>query len=89
MPYNALSLPKPNVLVKLFQSEDNYTIQVRSDKFAKDVYLYFDGVDCNLSDNFFDLDANKTRTLTFKINGKPSIEELQRKLKVLTVADSY
>jgi len=89
VPYKSLSLPKPNVLVKISQSADTYTIQVRSDKFAKDVYLYFEGLDCNLSDNFFDLDANQNRTVTFKIKGNPSIDELQKKLKVLTVADSY
>ncbi|GAL86387.1 beta-mannosidase [Sporocytophaga myxococcoides] len=88
-PYKTLSLPKPDVIVKLSQTEDNYSVQVQSDKFAKDVYLYFEGIDCNLSDNFFDLDANKIRTLTFKIKGNPSIEELQKKLRVLTVADSY
>ncbi|WP_037575725.1 beta-mannosidase [Sporocytophaga myxococcoides] len=89
VPYKSLSLPKPKVLVKISQSAETYTMQVRSDKFAKDVYLYFEDLDCNLSDNFFDLDANQIKTLTFKIKGNPSIDELQKKLKVLTVADSY
>ncbi len=89
VPNKSLSLPKTNVASDLSKFGDTYIFEVKSDKFAKDVYLYFEGIDCNLSDNFFDLDANKTKVLTFKIKENPSIEELQKKLKVLTVADSY
>jgi beta-mannosidase len=89
VPYKALSLSKPNVVAEISQIKETYTIQVQTDVLAKDVYLYFDGVDCNLSDNFFDLEANQTRTLTVELKDPLSPDELKSKLKILTVAESY
>ncbi len=56
-----LLLPKVNLIVKKI---NNDTFEVSSDLFAKDVYLYSEKGGIILSQNFFDLKAGETKTIT-------------------------
>jgi beta-mannosidase len=85
----SLNLPKPKVDVKITKDKDQYTLEVSNDKFAKNVYISFEDFDANLSDNFFDMNANSKKVLTFKSGVDISIDDLNKKLKVLTLADTY
>jgi beta-mannosidase len=88
-PHKSLSLPLPKISTELKQAGDSISVTVSTDVFSKNVYMYFDGIDANLSDNFFDLNAGSTKTVRFKAPEKTSLEELKRSLKVLTLAHTY
>lgn len=87
--HKSLSLPVSKVEAEISKSGDMYSVKVKTDSFAKNVYVYFDGVDANLSENFFDLNAKTEKTVTFKIKENITIEELKSKMKILTLANTY
>jgi beta-mannosidase len=89
VPHKSLSLPIPKVEVNISKSGDIYTAKVKTDKFAKNVYVYFEDFDANLSDNFFDLDSNSEKTVTFKSTENISVDDLNKKMKILTLAHTY
>jgi beta-mannosidase len=89
VPQKMLSLPLTNVEAKISKSGDIYSVNVKTNKFAKNIYIYFDGIDANLSDNFFDLHAGSEKTVTFKSAENINEDELNRKLRILTVAHTY
>jgi beta-mannosidase len=87
--HKSLVLPKAKVEANISKDGDVYTLNVKTDAFAKNVYVYFDGIDANLSDNFFDLNAKTEKTITFKNKETISIEALSAKMKILTLANTY
>ncbi len=87
--HKSLSLPEPKVEAEISKSGDTYSVKVKTDLFAKNVYVYFDGLDANLSDNFFDLDAKSEKVVTFTIKENSSVDELKNKIKILTLANTY
>lgn len=89
VPHKSLLLPKPKVKTKITGEDNWFTVSVSTDKFAKNIYIYFDGYDANMSDNFFDLKAGTEKSIRFKSTESVTVEDLKKKLKVLTVADTY
>jgi beta-mannosidase len=88
VPMKSLNLPVPKVEARIVKNGDDYSIEVKNDKFAKNVYVSFLDFDANLSDNFFDMEAGSTKTVTFK-GGGLSADDLSKKMKVLTLANTY
>ncbi|MFN8439105.1 MAG: glycoside hydrolase family 2 protein [Cytophagales bacterium] len=85
-----LKLPLPTVTYKITEKgTQEYSIELKTNVFAKNVYVYFDGIDTNLSSNFFDLDANSSKTVSFKIDKKVDLNSLNQKIKILTLAHTY
>ena len=76
---------KPDVKVNVSDCEDGVMLKVRSNVFAKGVYIDFDGYDCILSDNFFDL--TNENVYEIKIVTDYKAEELKKTMKILTVYD--
>ena len=89
VPMKSLNLPKSKVEVKITKNKDQYTIEVTNDKFAKNVYISFEDFDANLSDNFFDMNTNSKKTVMFKSAADISVDDLNKKLKLLTLGDTY
>jgi beta-mannosidase len=89
VPHKSLALPVPKVEYKISKSGNVYTVKVKTDYFAKNVYVYFEDFDANLSENFFDLDSRNERTLTFESKENMSVDDLNKKIKVLTLAQTY
>jgi beta-mannosidase len=89
VPHKSLLLPLPKVEAEITRTGDFYQIRISTDKFAKNVYVYFDGFDANLSENFFDLKADSGKTVTFVSKDIIAVEDLKKKVKILTVANSY
>ncbi len=78
-----LNLPKPHILLK--QTGDN-TIEVSTDKMAKNVWLFLPETINAFSDNYFDLLPGKNKTIEVKsANLKAEI----RKIQVKTLVDTY
>jgi len=59
-----LHLPVPHFTHSIHQKNGTeYTVNLHTDVFAKDVYIRFHGRDAYFSDNFFDMDANCSRSV--------------------------
>ena len=77
---------KPDISVG-FEKIDCETVActVRSNTFAKDVYLDFEGFDVIFSQNFFDIPDTSARTVTFKSD--KTVQELEKAIRIKTVYD--
>lgn len=76
---------KPEFKVDILDCEDGVEIMVSSNVFAKGVNIDFEGYDCVLSDNFFDL--TNTGTYTVKSKTPYKAEELKKAIKLMSVYD--
>ena len=76
---------KPTIEVEIKDVEDGVEFAVTSDVFAKGVNIDFEGLDCVLSDNFFDLTNNRPYIVKAKTNY--TAEELKNTIKVMSVYD--
>lgn len=75
----------PGINVDITDCEDGVEISVSSNVFAKGVYIDFDGIDCVLTDNFFDLTDDKPYVVKSVTNH--TAKELKEALKVMSVYD--
>lgn len=89
VPHKSLALPVPTIKTALSKSGDIYTIKVNTDLFAKNVYIYFDRIDVNLSENFFDLTAKSEKTITFTSKENIPVDDLTGKIRIITLAHTY
>lgn len=67
-----LKLPKANPTLSVSEENGKVCIEVKTDTFAKDVQVYCPDCQGVFSDNFFDLEARKSKTIVFKPKGKAS-----------------
>lgn len=94
LPFKYLNLPKPQINVSVEEAEDEYRITLQSDCFAPYVEMDFDDADVIFEDNYFSLTDGKPYTVTFKkddiLNGEfKNAEDVQKRLRLCTVADTY
>lgn len=82
-----LNLPAPKIDKAITPITGGYSIRLTSDRLAKNVYLQIDEVDGFFSDNFFDLLPGATVEIEFRC--KTKIPDLENKLKILTIQDTY
>jgi len=76
-----LKLKMPGIKVV----RDGNSIRVSSDTYAKYIYLSFEGMEAELSDNYFDLQAGETKSI--QIRSRNSKQALMGKLKIKTLYD--
>ena len=76
---------KPEFKVDISDCDNGVEITVASNVFAKGVNVDFDGYDCILSDNFFDL--TNTDAYTVKSKTDYTAEELKKSMKIMSVYD--
>jgi beta-mannosidase len=65
------------------------TVDVSAASLARHVELALDGVDVVFSDNYFDIPAGRTRTITVPLPVGWSVAQAQDALQVRTLRDSY
>jgi len=82
-----LKLEKPQIKVTSVKTDDGYELTLTSDKFAKDVYLSFDKDKGFFADNYFDLLPGEAKRVILQTN--QNIDNLESKLKVISLVDSY
>ena len=80
-------LPKATLHCKVDRAGGEYDVTVRSDNFARGVYLSVEGETAHFSDNFFDLMPGETRTV--RVASELNAKELARRLKSMSLADTY
>ncbi len=83
-----LDLPvAPKIETTLSKTGEDYIITVQSSKLARRVYLSFDDLDVQSSDNYFDLLPQEGVTLHLKSSATP--EQLKAALKVTSLTEAY
>jgi beta-mannosidase len=87
-PFKELTLPAPHVTTDAVRSRGGFTVIVKSDKFARAVYLSAEGLDGSFSDNYFDLIPGKEVKVEFRARRMVSPEEFHTRLKARTLADA-
>lgn len=75
-----LKLPKPDIDYKVNCINGGYSIELKSDKFVRALYLSLDGEDSHFDDNYFDLIPNKSKHCT--INTEIPLDEFKSKLRL-------
>ena len=78
---------KPNISLAIEPTEGGYDVTVRTDIFARGVFLSIDGIDNFFADNYFDLlpGTEKTVRVTTKLNAA----DFKKQLKAMTLGDTY
>ncbi|NOX47368.1 MAG: glycoside hydrolase family 2 protein [Chlorobi bacterium] len=84
VPPKELQLSRPNIQKEITKTKSGYTISLKTDKLAKNVFLSFDG-DGFFSDNYFDLLPGKEKEINFIT--KKSIEYIE--IKITTLFSSF
>jgi beta-mannosidase len=86
IPSKHLELPDPEIIVTL--GEDNQ-IQIEAKQTARFVMIEVPDTDVRFSDNFFDIPAGRTVTVSVLDDKGFSIEEILDRLTITSLKDSY
>ncbi len=79
--------PKPVLKTEISGNGNRFMISVASDTFAKGVEISFDGIEAEMSDNYFDITGKAPVRVSFTTNGVNSVEKLRRALRIRSVYD--
>ena len=82
-----MNYPKATLHCKVDRAGGEYDVTVRSDNLARGVYLSVEGETAHFSDNFFDLMPGETRTV--RVASELNAKQLARRLKSMSLADTY
>lgn len=82
-----LQLPHPEIAADLVPAGDRYMVTLRSPVLARSVYVSFDGVDAEFSDNYLDIVPGQPVTIEIRSSASP--DELKAKLRLETLADAF
>jgi beta-mannosidase len=88
-PVKHLALTNPKLTTKVEVEAGEVRVTVLSQTMALQVELSFEGIDCVFSDNYFDLPANSSVSVTARLDENISKEALNLLLRVRTIYDSY
>jgi beta-mannosidase len=88
-PFKELTMPAPHVTTDAAKTRDGFAVTLKSDKFARDVYLSAEGLDGAFSDNYFDLIPGKEVKVEFRARRAVSPEEFRARLRARTLADAF
>ena len=88
VPFKALNLPKPQLEYNVIETDTSFEILVKTDKFAKDVFLC-GNTEENFSDNYFDMLPKTSKKVSIPKEGFSDIVALKNSLKILNLTDSY
>ena len=80
-----LNLPRPGIKRIVTPASGGYVIQLNCSKFAKGVFLSIPGLDAKFSDNYFDLEPGKSKTV--KVDTTGHISEKGKEIEIYTLAE--
>jgi beta-mannosidase len=83
-----LELPvAPKIEAVLGKSGDDYTVTLKSEKLARNVYLSFGDVNVETGDNYFDLLPAEPATIRLKSTA--TLEQLKGALKIMSLTEAF
>jgi beta-mannosidase len=88
-PFKDLSLARPAITSNVIQSRDGFKVTVRSDKFAKAVYLSVGDHDGFFVDNYFDLIPGKPVLVEYHSSAPLSLKQFRDRLKIRSLIDAF
>jgi beta-mannosidase len=89
VPTKHVALTDPEIAVKTDREGDQMTIELASHSLARLVELSIPGVDVIFSDNYFDLPAGRSVTVSCRLPEGWTAERAETALKVRSVYDTY
>jgi beta-mannosidase len=92
VPVKHFHLAPADIALELSETENSFHIRLTADNFAKYVELQLSETDGIFSDNFFDLHANESKTVTLDkafLKNSISLEQLQDQLKTTSLFQLY
>ena len=87
-PFKALDLPNPGLTYEISEHSDVYTIHLKTQYLAKNVYLSAN-LSGNFSENFFDLLPGEEKVVTIPKDGETNLKSFKAGLKVESLVDTY
>lgn len=84
---NACAFPRPNYSVNAQIDGETAKVTITSDRFARFVQVELRGVDAPLSDNYFDLLAGESITVTAPVKKGTTPAEVESGVKVFSLVD--
>jgi beta-mannosidase len=85
-----LQLPKPDVKLAVSDAGGGtFSVAVAAKQLARNVFLTSGAVDGTFDDNYFDVLAGETITVTFKPRGMITAGQLQAALTATSIADTF
>ncbi len=88
-PFKDLHLSKPSIDYQVTAAKDGFRVTVKSDKFAKAVYLSAGDGEGMFSDNYFDLIPGKTVVVRYRSRTDLSLRDFRERLAVRSLTDAF
>ena len=86
-PVKGVELKPAHLQVDPTGGNGKYTVRITSPVLARSVYLSFDTLDAQVSDNYFDLLPGETRDIA--VTTSASLDELKKQLHVISLTDAF
>ena len=82
-----INFPKTTITKNIRAIADAYEVTLKSDKFARAVFISIEGIDNFFGNNYFDLLPNQSATI--KVKSSLSQKDFEDQLKVVSLSDGY
>jgi beta-mannosidase len=83
-----LDLPvAPTIETTISQTGDGYSVTLRSEKLARDVYLTFADLNVEAADNYVDLLPGES--VTIRLRSSSTLEQLKDALRVTSLTEAF
>jgi beta-mannosidase len=89
VPDKHLALTEPELHYTIGETEGTITLDVTAQRLARFIWLEIEGADVIFSDNYFDLPAGRTATVTLPAIGGWSLDRVRRALRMRSLVDSF
>ncbi len=88
-PFKQLRLPQPKITYETVAVRNGFKLTLKSDKFAKAVYLSVGDHDGSFSDNFVDLVPGKPIVIEYHARAPLTFSDLRRRLTIRSMVDAF
>lgn len=88
-PFKELSLKTPKISPTIKPIRGGFLVELRTDRFARDVCLSLDHADGFFSDNYFDLLPGRQAEIRFTSRQPVTVNEINRRLTIRSLADAF
>ena len=89
VPTKHLELGDPELCTAVKETDEGFEIEVAARRLARFVWLDLDGTDAVFGDNYFDLPAGRTVTVTLPALDGWTVERVRQGLRVHSLVDSF
>jgi beta-mannosidase len=89
VPVKHLALRRPHLTIAVTEHAGQLVVALQADTLARFVEVSLDGVDAVFSDNYFDLPAGRSRTVTTALPTGWTLPQAEQALHVRTLYDAF